>query len=303
MSMVFGIWCPRGEVCNKGGKCLARGPSEESVRKRLSQHLSSAPAHAELSEDERELLVNEAKVDSWLVEEGGETVQGAEGDGGQAWKRPRTAPRGRGTGSGSSDFPGQLGAIVERSVAAGIEAHRAKRDCFFPRRFSATRRPNRMGADQFCSVWPDAPMSSSVAGGHPTFRWAVHNRFAHKGLLGNQTSDPACTSDWGEGGRSFLALSPTPSLSLRKAGLARCGGGGVGSPSLGMSTWSPSATSGSVTIPATAAAGMVDALSRAEAAARQASRINMAAASAFDHEAAAIAAARSLLEGALSRAG
>lgn len=70
----FAIWCPLGNICSKKGKRCAVADSEEEVRARLRQHFYAAPAHAELSTEEKEAQVNLAEVDSW-EEQQPETTQ------------------------------------------------------------------------------------------------------------------------------------------------------------------------------------------------------------------------------------
>lgn len=66
MALVYAIWCPRGEVCKKGGRMLAKADSEEGVRERLRCHLHGSPSH-DLSAEEIEQIVAETEVVTWLA--------------------------------------------------------------------------------------------------------------------------------------------------------------------------------------------------------------------------------------------
>jgi len=64
MSGHWVIWCPVSD-CKRHGCRLTKAASEEEVRGRLAQHLWAAPAHQNLSEQERDDLVKEANMEWW----------------------------------------------------------------------------------------------------------------------------------------------------------------------------------------------------------------------------------------------
>lgn len=98
VAMVFGIWCPLGD-CKRGGRLFAKGESEQAVRDRLRAHFWNAPAHASLSEDDREAFVLAAEVLEWADDEpeGAATEASAEAEEPPS-KRARQQPIGKGVG-------------------------------------------------------------------------------------------------------------------------------------------------------------------------------------------------------------
>ena len=95
--MVFGIWCPLGD-CKKGGRLLAKAETEAAVRERLRAHLWNAPAHAGLSDDDREAFAMMAEVTEWADDSDEAAAAPPTPEGAPPFKRARTQPIGKASG-------------------------------------------------------------------------------------------------------------------------------------------------------------------------------------------------------------
>lgn len=95
--MVFCIWCPLGD-CKRGGRLLAKAETELAVRERLRAHLWGAPAHAGISDKQREDLVQMATVHEWADDDEAAANPTENESEAPPTKRPRNLPIGKGCG-------------------------------------------------------------------------------------------------------------------------------------------------------------------------------------------------------------